>query len=315
LLKSNGRRHDAEISHRLDQSLLQSLHALLTSSSVSAAATKVGLTQPAMSRHLKALRDLTGDVLLVRVGNRMVLTPSAQSLAAPVRRILNDLSLLYQVGASFEPAAAQCSFRMASYDFLPASFFAGLVERVTQASPGSALEIRGLADRIESLRQLNEGEVDVAVSIRPDVPGHLHAKQLLSDRVVCVVRKGHALARKPTAEVYRAAAHVAGLEQSPGAGDGMDSLLARAGMAPRTMVRTQYLSIIPQMLTQTDLVLTTGHTLAGAMARQWPLEVLPFPIPIEPLRFQLIWHERTHKNQAVAWLRAQIVAAARQLTA
>lgn len=315
MVKSNGRRDDAETSHRLDQALLRSLHALLTSSSVSAAAAKLGLTQPAMSRHLKALRALTGDLLLVRVGNRMVLTPRAQSLAAPVRRILNDLSLLYEGGTSFEPAAAQYSFRMASYDFLPASFFAGLVKRVTEASPGSTLEIRGLADRIESLRQLNEGDVDVAVSIRQDVPGHLHAKQLLSDPVVCVVRKGHALARNPSIEVYRAAAHIAGLEQFPGAGGGMDSLLARAGIAPRTVVRTQYLGLIPQMLAETDLVLTTGRTLAGAMARQRPLEVLPFPIPIGPLRFQLIWHERTHKNQAVAWLRAQILAAARQLTA
>jgi DNA-binding transcriptional LysR family regulator len=100
----------AELVRRIDTSLLSSLHALLVTGSVSKAAFKTGQSQPAMSRHLGALREITGDPLLVRDGNAMILTDRAVSLQAPVRRILNDLSMLVASASSFEPAAASyCS--------------------------------------------------------------------------------------------------------------------------------------------------------------------------------------------------------------
>lgn len=73
-VKSAPSLHEAEPGRRLDESLIRSLHALLQETSVSGAAMRLGIAQPALSRHLKALRELTGDALLVRVGNRMVLT-------------------------------------------------------------------------------------------------------------------------------------------------------------------------------------------------------------------------------------------------
>src|SRR5436309_12406651 len=116
-----------DLPRRLDEALIRALHALLTETAVSRAALKLGIQQPAMSRHLKALRELTGDELLVRVGNRMVLTQRAESLIAPTRRILDDISLLSRSGGDFTPAIASHTFRIASYDFLPAAFYAEVV--------------------------------------------------------------------------------------------------------------------------------------------------------------------------------------------
>ncbi|RYY77586.1 MAG: hypothetical protein EOO24_44825, partial [Comamonadaceae bacterium] len=208
---------------------------------------------------------------------------------------------------------AQQAFRLASYDFLPASFFAGLVARVTSASPGSSMVLRGIGERHEYLKQLGEGEIDVALTSRQDLPGHLRAAALLNDPVVCVVRSGHPLERKLTLEGYRKAGHVSALEQAAGAGGAMETLLQRIGVSPQTVLRTQYFGLMPPILLQTDLVLTTGSLLARSMASQYPLAVLPFPGAIAPLRFHMVWHERTHKNPAQTWLRAEIQAAAREL--
>ncbi len=132
---------------RLDESLLRSLHALLAEASVSQAAAKLGVAQSALSRHLKVLRQLTGDELLIRVGNRMVLTERAQALAAPTRRILADMSLLTSEAKPVEPGELRQSFRIATYDFLPRRFFADLVERVARQRPSatwsSAAWVRG----------------------------------------------------------------------------------------------------------------------------------------------------------------------------
>jgi DNA-binding transcriptional LysR family regulator len=74
---------NSTLGRRLDESLVRSLHALLLEAGASRAATRLGIAQPALSRHLKALRELTGDELLVHVGNCMVLTERVESAASP----------------------------------------------------------------------------------------------------------------------------------------------------------------------------------------------------------------------------------------
>src|SRR6478609_1186007 len=65
----------------LDLNLLVALDALLKEASVSRAAMRVGLSQPAASHALQRLRDVIGDPLLVRVGAKMELTPAGAGLA------------------------------------------------------------------------------------------------------------------------------------------------------------------------------------------------------------------------------------------
>lgn len=301
------------LARRLDENLIRCLHELLIGANISAAAARLGISQPAMSRQLRTLREIVGDPLLVRVGNRMVLTPRAEGLVAPVRRILSDLALLPARGSHFDPQVAQPVFRLASYDSLPAPFFASLVQRVVSAAPQASLEIHALASTTETLRLLSEGELDALITTRRDLTSHLHARLLLTDPLVLVVRSGHPLARNPTAAAYRAAGHIASLVQARGTGGGLESRLMQAGLALRIQVRTQYLSLTQQMLCETDLVFTTGRTLGLAMARQAPLVVLPLPVPVDPLRYNLVWHERTHRDPAVSWLRKQVVDCAQGL--
>src|SRR5690349_4040592 len=91
----------------LDLNLLVALDALLGEAGhVSAAARRVGLSQPAMSRQLARLRELFADPLLVRDGRGMTLTPRARSLAAPLRRALAEVEAVLLDQPRFEPAAA-----------------------------------------------------------------------------------------------------------------------------------------------------------------------------------------------------------------
>ncbi|WP_179106974.1 LysR family transcriptional regulator [Variovorax sp. KK3] len=305
---------NAEPVRRLDESLIRSLNALLVDASVSRAAARLGIAQSALSRHLKALREIIGDELLVRVGNRMVLTERGEALAAPVRRILGDLSLLTAGGPEFSPTTSRQKFRLAAYDFLPKRFYAELIRRVSLASPESEITVRGLGDRFDHYRQLADGEIDMAISVWPELPPHLRATHLLSDEFVCVVRKGHPLAKGTLSlDAYLRAGHLSSLEHVAGQGSVMDALLSTLGVSVHTAVRTQFLSLAPAILASTDLVFSTGRLLAEQMAAESPLRVLPFPAAIKPLRYHLVWHERTHKHRALAWFRAELIEAARGL--
>ena len=63
--------------HGLDLNLLVALHALLTEKSISRAAEKVFLSQPAMSNALSRLREYFNDDLLSTMGRQMTLTSRA----------------------------------------------------------------------------------------------------------------------------------------------------------------------------------------------------------------------------------------------
>jgi DNA-binding transcriptional LysR family regulator len=300
---------------QLDESLIRALHQLLASASVSAAAAQLGMTQPAMSRQLRTLRQIVGDPLLVRVGNTMRLTPRAEALEAPVRRILADLALL-PARTSFDPAQAQTRFRLASYDSLPAPFFAAMALSARAAAPLCEVEIHSLASTTETLRLLSEGELDALITTRRDLASHLHARLLLNDPVMCVVRRSHPLAAAPTPAVYSAAQHIGSLVQEPVSGGGLESRLREAGLRLHYAVRTQYLSLAQQLVHDADLVFTTGRKLALAMVAADPsLVALPVPVPatVEPLRYNLVWHERTHRDPAMVWFRKQVLDAARGL--
>jgi DNA-binding transcriptional LysR family regulator len=304
----------AAYTRRLDEGLIRALHELLNSSSISASAARLGMSQPAMSRQLRILREIVGDPLLVRVGNRMMLTPRAESLVSPVKRILADMALLPARGSTFDPGVADTVFRLASYDSLPGAFFASLVQKVVAQAPNASLEIHSLASTAETIRLLNEGELDALITTRRDLTGHLHARLRRTDPLVFVVRKGHPLARRPSAAAYCEASHIGSLVQARGTGGGLESRLLQAGVTLRVQVRTQYLGLTQQMLCESDLVFTTGRTLGLAMARQAPLVVLPLPVPVDPLRYNLVWHERTHRDTAMVWFRKLVVDGARGLS-
>ncbi|MBN8748196.1 Nodulation protein D 2 [Xylophilus ampelinus] len=304
-----------DTARRLDEPLLRSLNALLEESGVSQAAARLGIAQSAMSRHLATLRRLIGDPLLVRVGNHMVLTDRAQALAAPARRILADMSLLVSHAQPRPLHELRRSFRIATYDFLPTAFFGRIAESIGRHAPHCDLVIRGLGSRFEHYRQLADGDVDVVITVWPELPAHLRATGLLNEPLVCLLRAGHPLAAPGamTLDQYLRAGHLTSLEHMPGQGTVIDAQLADIGAAMRTTVHTQFLGLAPGMLARTDLVFTTGRLLAEDFARVHGLAIVPFPARIKPMRYRLVWHERTHTDHAVRWLREELIAAARGL--
>jgi DNA-binding transcriptional LysR family regulator len=306
---------EGDTARRLDEPLLRSLHALLSESGVSHAAARLGIDQSAMSRHLAVLRRLIGDPLLIRVGNRMVLTERAQELVAPTQRILADMSLLVSHAMARPLRSLRRSFRIATYDFMPKAFFADLAERVGREAPDCDLVIRGLGSRFEHYRQLADGDVDLVITVWPELPEHLRATSLLDEPLVCVLRPGHPMAEPGalTLESFERASHLTSLEHVPGRGTVIDAQLTELGVTLRTLVHTQFLSLAPSILSRTDLVFTTGRLLAEDFAREHGLVIVPFPASIKPMRYRLVWHERTHTDHALRWLREELTAAARAL--
>jgi LysR family transcriptional regulator, mexEF-oprN operon transcriptional activator len=95
---------------RVDLKLLVAFDALLTEGSVTRAAERVGIGQPAMSHALARLRRLLRDELFVRAPDGVRPTPRALALADPIRVALSAIQDTLLQGQGFGPAEAERTF-------------------------------------------------------------------------------------------------------------------------------------------------------------------------------------------------------------
>lgn len=118
---------DQALFDKIDLHLIRVLHTVLTERSVSRAAVRLGMHQPAVSAALKRLRDLAGDPLLVRSGASMMPTDAALRMVEPAALILRSAEALFSDARGFDPRTATRTFRVAASDYLDPLFLPQLV--------------------------------------------------------------------------------------------------------------------------------------------------------------------------------------------
>jgi DNA-binding transcriptional LysR family regulator len=292
---------------RIDLHLIRVLHTVLTERSVSRAALKLGMYQPAVSAALKRLRELAGDPLLVRSGSGMVPTEAGLRMIGPAADILRSAEALFAEARSFDPASARHTFRLAASDYMDPDFLPLLVTRVKARAPDCRIEIHPLSVDGDYRHHLAQGRYDVVIGNWPQPPDDLHLGRLFGDEVACLVSREHPAVRRGwDAESWLAAEHVAPMPTHPGARGVIDEHLASLGLVRNIVVRCPVFGQIPAMVAGSLLVLTTGRQYCERFVESLPVQVLPCPVPFPRLMYYQLWHERTHNSAAARWLREQI---------
>jgi len=303
---------------KIELHLVRVLHTVITERSVSRAALSLQSTQPAVSAQLKRLRELTGDPLLVRAGTTMAPTPTALSLLQPAAELLQRADRLFSSHAraqAFEPASTQTVFRIAASDYLDPLFLPELVARLKAAAPLARIELQALSREFDYRRSLAAGEVDLVVGNWLEPPGELHLGKLTSDEVVCLVADDHPAARSRdwTQARYLACDHVAPAELHAGAVGVIDQHLAARGLTRSISVRAAHFGLIPLMVAQSLLVLTTGRQFCSRYVDMLPVRIVRCPVEFPAMSYYQLWHDLTHNAPAQRWLREQVREVAREL--
>lgn len=292
----------------LDTHLLRVLYLVLQERSVSRAADRLGITQPAVSSALKRLREITGDELLVRTRSGMTPTERAEGLLGPTRAALDAIDSILVQAEPFDPAKSKRVFGVGAPDYFDAFFLSNLIERFRRAVPSGRLNVRPLSLDVDFERLLEEGELDVVIGNWPRPPEYLRTTPLFDDEVVCMVAERHPLARKDSisADDYLIAQHLAPVRYAGGVRGAIDDHLHKLGVKRDIRVSLPYFHVAPYVLITTDLIFTTGRRFAAHYAKFLPIRILPAPLDFPPLRFYQLWHERTHTAPAARWLRDQV---------
>ncbi|MBW2268889.1 MAG: LysR family transcriptional regulator [Deltaproteobacteria bacterium] len=293
----------------MDLNLLVALEALLAERNVTRAAARVGLSQPAMSRALGRLRELLEDPILIRSGHRMV--PTARALAAeePLERALEAIGAALAPEPEFDPARTRRSFAMGCLDTTQVVVLPRLLERLAREAPGLDVETRSLVSNRETVAELAVGQLDLAIGRFDATPPGFHSAPLYSDRVVCLVRRGHPRIRRHLSlKRYLAEAHLA--TETVSHSDlpfTVEALLAQQGYARRVACTIGSLATAPLIVSRTDLVCTAVSRTIEPFAKGLGVRTFPPPFDAPAIELRVVWHERAVGDRGHAWLRATLL--------
>ncbi len=174
---------------RIDLNLLVYLNTLLKERSVSRAADKLGITQPAMSNALRRLRDLLGDPILVRTSSGMAPTERASAMQPLVVEALSRAEQALQPVENFDASTSVRTFRIMASDYIETTLLAPLVGKLSDIAPGVSLDILTPSDG--SFADLERGDIDMAINRFDHLPDSFHQKSVWRDNFSCLLGESH----------------------------------------------------------------------------------------------------------------------------
>jgi DNA-binding transcriptional LysR family regulator len=290
---------------RPDLNLLVTLDVLLAEGSVARAARRLRLSASAMSRALARLRRATGDPLLVRAGRGLVPTPRALELRERVGRLVEDAEAVLRPAEAPDLQRLTRIFTLRTSDGFVENFGPGLVARVAEEAAGVRLRFVQKADKESA--PLREGTVDLETGVVEAATGpELRVQALFRDRLVGVVRTGHALVQGDiTPARYASGKHIMvsrqGLESGP-----VDEALQALGLKRHVVTIVGGFATAVALARSGDLIATvperhTGNLRAG-------MHTFSLPVATPAFTVSMLWHPRLHADPAHRWLRACVQA-------
>ncbi|MNF70532.1 HTH-type transcriptional regulator LeuO [compost metagenome] len=289
---------------RIDLNLLLVFEALMQEQNLSRAATRLHMSQPAVSNALARLRSQLGEPLFKRTARGMSPTAHAQVLYGPVRQALNLLQLGLGAQEVFDPGADH-SFRLSMNDYAQAMLLPPLLEQLRQDAPRVVLEVQD--DEAQSLMtRLATGELDLAIDyLYLDNPD-LCYQPLMEEDLVVIGRAGHpAFVGGLTREGYQGSQHVLILPRA-GRGSPLEIVLGSAKIKRQAGLHVPHYLTIPPIVSRSDLLGTVPRRLAKHFAAIYALEVAPLPVATPPVQVSLIWHRQQELAPGLRWLRGQL---------
>lgn len=287
----------------LDLNLLVTLDVLLAELNVTRAAERLNFSQPAVSVHLAKLREVLGDPLLLPGPRGMRATARAEALREPLRQALEALEQAVAPAQAFDPAEATQTWRIAATDYAESTIILPVLPRLRAAAPATRLAVVEAAPP-RLAKQAERGEIDLGFHTSEGAPAGLRRRVLFAERYVLACRADHPrLKRRPTLAQFSKFEHVIVSPDGGGFAGVTDEVLAKAGLTRRVVLSVPHFLFMISALASTDLV----AMVPARLVRNHPaLRVVEPPVEVPGYEMAMLWHERSHRDPAHQWLRAQI---------
>lgn len=292
--------------NRLDLNLLVALDALLAEQSVTRAANRIFVSQPAMSGALTRLRDHFQDELVVRVGRTMVLTPFAASIAPRVNELLASLNALVRSRPGFDPATTDRVFTIVASEYLLSVFMPLVTRRVLTMAPGVVVNIP--LRMLDFEQRMAGGHVDAALTISALSLANHPKTSLFQDEYVCIAcANNHRIGQSLTPEQFLSTRQAVRAMARDNTFTIEENWLNMLGWQRKVALRVPTFEGLPGVIVGTELIAPMQRRLAEIARNAYPIRILPHPANVPPLEAVLQWPSFRDQDSGNLWLRQIIV--------
>lgn len=297
---------------RYDLNLLPIFVALMEERSVTRAADRLGMTQPALSNALSRLRAMLQDPLFVRERYGISPTPIALELAPVVAEALARLDDAVLGQQEFDPATAERQFDIAPNGYVEFVLAPAIVARLQAVAPGVKLRLTPYGnDLVET--GVTSGVTAMALGRVVDPPDNLVVQRLMDEGFGCVVRAGHPeVGDALTAETFERLKHVNVVP--PGRlRAGLFQAFAQQNLKREVAISVTNFFAVAEMVAVTDYCATLPRLVCRRLEHDPRLKVLPAPVDLGSFPVEMAWHVRYRHDPAHRWLRGLVSEVARGL--
>lgn len=289
-----------------DLNLLVAFDALMTERSVTRAAQRLKLGQPAMSHALSTLRLLLDDEVLVRVGTGMNPTAKATTLAPRLRELLLQIQNTLTEGKPFAPQSETRIVRLGFSSELEILLLPKLTAYLRTHAPGVSLLTRSAA-RSDAHRMLDSGELDLAIGCFDYGLERHGGTPLFEQSLACCFNPTLVQPQLPLTESDYIAHPHALMTLKDDIQGCLSEALARAGQTLNVVLAASDFLTVLAAAAEAPVIATLPARMAATYAPRFGLTVTPIPLDLRLPAVALVWSMQTDRDPALAWLRAQIV--------
>ena len=299
----------------LDLNLLRVFVVVAEEGSITRAAARLYVTQPAVSASMRRLGELLGGEVFTRQGRGLALTHRGEKILAVAREHLGPLVDVMRAEPPFDAKASTATIRLGVGDGMDAILLPPLLARLRRTAPRMRLIVVVVNFRnVEEL--LLAGKVDVALSVADELPRSIHREQLVDGTkadYVCLYDHRHVkLPRKVTDAQYFALEHVA----VSFAGDARGIVEDELGRSRDIRVCVPGFSAIGAVVEGSPLVATLPAELARHLRKTHPhLRTARLSFTLEGACLDLLWSRVKDGDDAHAFVRDELRDVVREVVA
>ncbi|WP_267397075.1 MULTISPECIES: LysR substrate-binding domain-containing protein [unclassified Sphingomonas] len=299
---------------RYDLNLLPIFVALMEERSVTRAAERVGMTQPALSNALGRLRLMLQDQLFVRERYGIQPTPIALELAPSIAEALARLDDAVLGQQNFDPARAERVLTIAPNGYVEFVLVPAIVARLQEVAPGIKLRLTPYGnDLIET--GVVSGTTALVLGRIVAPPDNLVVQHVMDEGLACVVRAEHPdIGDSISREQFERLKHVNVVP--PGRmRAGLYQALSQQELKRDVAISVTNFFAVAEMVAVTDYCATLPNLICRKLAHDPRLKVLHAPVDLGTFPVEMAWHVRYRHDPAHRWFRTLIGEVAEMLAA
>jgi DNA-binding transcriptional LysR family regulator len=289
---------------KMDFNLLRALNALLIEKHAGRAASRLNVTQSAMSHTLSRLRVLFDDPLFIRTAKGLEPTVRALELRERLSLILNEINLLLEPQI-FQPEKLAVRFKIQTHDFILSSYLTHAFSAINKVAPQVVFDIKNITS--ECYNHLEQGDADLIIGSGLMAKKKFIQTSMLDEQIVCLFDCKHPILTDWGIHSLFEYPHIK-LSLLDDVNDPIYQYGIENELATRKIgAYTDSLHNQAILLKGTNFIAFLPASLAQQACKQYGLIAKPCPFKVNKVSIKGLWHERNQNNAAHQWLRSMLI--------